>query len=98
MTIVLNEAAKADTELDSFDFTDTPIVKYIARHQEIQGREKGHILINLGIVYQILIANEDLYSINKFLKGKDLDEALTWSETPQGRDFWSDLHWKLIGE
>ena len=96
MTIVLNEAAKADTEKNAYDFTQLPLLLYVAKHEKIKGAEKASIIFNLGLVYADLLAEEDEgWRLKAFRTGKNIDSAMTWDSTPQGSEFWSKIHSKL---
>lgn len=87
MPIVLNEEAAVKKP---FDFHQLPIVKYIAHQQILTGLNKANILMNLGMVYYHIREDEEL--LNQFQTGTDLNEAIHWAVTPQGRDYWEDLH------
>lgn len=94
MPIVLNEGAKVKE--DPFHFSKLPIVRYIAQQQILTGLSKANILVNLGMVaYHI---KDDLELVKMFKTGTDLNEALHWSTTPQGRDYWENIHETLTEE
>ena len=90
MTIVLNEKAKDDV-IQPFAFMDWPIVKYVAQHPHINGKMKGHILMNLGIVYHDAMKEGHEYLVEMLRTGTCLNSALSWRNTPQGRNFWHKL-------
>lgn len=97
MTIVLNEAAKEDMEKDKYDFTSFPVVLYVAKSTEVKGAEKASIIFNLGIVWADLLEEDDDHRILQFRKGKNIDQAMSWSDTRQGHEFWAKISDQLLG-
>lgn len=85
MPIVLNPEAKKKTEFIC------PVVELVARSDQ-KTVWKSEVLFNLGLVY----ANLSHVGRSQFKKAPNIDHAFSWHDTPQGGDYWEDVHDRLM--
>lgn len=93
MAIVLNEKAKQDLAKTQWDFKGSRLLQNLAKQQKLTGMDKANLIFNLGIVYAM---EESEGTKEHILRSTNLDHALTWDDTPQGHEFWWNLHEKLL--
>lgn len=95
MTLILNPEAKKAQEnaLEPFDIGDTILNSNLWTN--IQDRfDTGER--RLDVFYQLTVVKGSGLPIN--LNADNLDDAMTWDNTPQGHKYWRTVHYIYLGE
>ena len=86
MTIVLNEVAKRERPLPKPKKVHGDLLAYLQERCP-------NLNMYIEVRDALYAAEEDGTAIN--WQASNIDNAMTWADTPQGDEYWSNIHGKL---